>query len=149
MLSRRLDQSETPARLTTQPGGGACVQLLQEEAERRWERPKVADLAAAGHLRARVNVRVCMCTCVESETGGACAEAPEQWPNALRKSESRFASRVQGTAWAGTKLPSALLAGSPHNILRLGRFPGCSVWKRVQVAAQSLDRPGALMLWAN
>lgn len=39
MLSRRLDQSETPARLTTQPGGGACAQLLLEEAERRWERP--------------------------------------------------------------------------------------------------------------
>lgn len=25
VLSRRLDQSETPARLTTQPGGGACA----------------------------------------------------------------------------------------------------------------------------
>lgn len=38
MLSRRLDQSETPARLTTRSGGVACAQLLREEAERRWER---------------------------------------------------------------------------------------------------------------
>lgn len=39
VLSRRLDQSETPARLTTESGGGACAQLLQEEAELGWERP--------------------------------------------------------------------------------------------------------------
>lgn len=40
VLSQRLDQSETPARLTTRLGGGACAQLLQEEAELRRERPR-------------------------------------------------------------------------------------------------------------
>lgn len=56
MLSQRLDQSETPARLTTRLGGGACAQLLQEEAERRWERP--TKLPTWRRPRVCVRVRV-------------------------------------------------------------------------------------------
>lgn len=52
VLSRRLDQSETPARLTTRPGGGACAQLLREGVARRSCRP------GGGHTFACVCVSV-------------------------------------------------------------------------------------------
>lgn len=84
MLSRRLDQSETPARLTTRLGGGACAQLLREEAERRWERPTKLPT----WRWPRVCVRVCVCVRARPEIHARVRVLQGNGRTDLTKSES-------------------------------------------------------------
>lgn len=77
VLSRRLDQSETPARLTTQPGGGACANYYARKRSAAASTPQSCR-PGAGHAFA--------CVCVSAaQDACACAGAPGQWPNGLRK----------------------------------------------------------------
>lgn len=122
MLSRPLDQSETLARLTTRPGGGACAQLLREEAERRGERPQ-SWRPGGGHALACV----CVSVCDAAGDACACAGAPGQWLTDLKqKSESQLWLQLKkgerGQSRLGERPPGPWLASQPHQAGTVSSF---------------------------